>query len=263
MAKSKWEKDESEKEVRERWDKVWIERESLLRNTFGETSPRGCVVSFSWSEPRLIIPGACALAFPPTKPRRTHWLYVTHGLTQPLNPSGIATPEHPSEYGWEFGVQTGSKVDWATDLLYEILSYWRETENRVDVGHRLPVAFYEERDGIRPLIRDLQEDDPYPPIGEIRALVFWPYLAPPSFLSTKTGYFGVLIGTTITARERELAKETSSAHLLLLLLKAGIGQVSRPNRACVTQKTSWAKEWESISKLTQEEAEELLTKKGK
>jgi hypothetical protein len=75
------------------WEKSFKEREELLRERFGETEPPGYVISFSWDDPDLIIPGACALCFPPQGADRHHWLYLGHWLTQPLEHKIPALPE--------------------------------------------------------------------------------------------------------------------------------------------------------------------------
>ena len=47
------------------WEKTFKEREDLLRDLIGQTDPPGYVISFSWTDVNLVIPGACALCFPP------------------------------------------------------------------------------------------------------------------------------------------------------------------------------------------------------
>ena len=64
--------------------------------------------------------------------------------------------------------------------------------------------------------------------GEIRAVLFWPYLFTDGQLVTGTGKFMVFIATGITEDEWQLARQTTTAHLLLLLCRAGIGQRTVP-----------------------------------
>jgi hypothetical protein len=96
------------------------------------------------------------------------------------------------------------------------------------------------------------------PIGEIRAVLFWPYLFPTSTLVTSTGKFIVLVATGITAREWELAKDTTTAHLLLLLCRAGIAQRTIPDRTCLLSSDKWKAEWMRIERLSPEVCEAEL-----
>ena len=41
------------------WEKTFKEREDLLRDLIGQTDPPGYVISFSWTDVNLVIPGAC------------------------------------------------------------------------------------------------------------------------------------------------------------------------------------------------------------
>jgi len=229
----------------------------MLQERFGDTSPPNWVTSFSWRDPRLVIPGACALTFPPTSDRG-HWLCLTHGLTQPLRPTAAGF-QGVSGYGWEFGITTSQRADWAPYALYEILTYWKRTKRRIEVGHRVPMVFYDRKDGLRPLVRDIQPDDPYQPEGEVRALLFWPYLLHPGELVTSTGSFRLLIGATITQSEWAMAAATSSAHLLLLMVRARVYQTSDPKRNTLTTNPEWSQVWEEVRLLPQPTVERLLS----
>ena len=77
-------------------------------------------------------------------------------------------------------------------------------------------------------------------------------------LATSTGKFLVLVATGITAREWELAKETTTAHVLLHLCRAGIAQRTTPDRACLLANPRWQEEWTEIEKLAPEECEAEL-----
>lgn len=239
------------------WEETFKEREELLRATFGTTSPLGWVTAFSWDHPRLMIPGACALTFPP-KDHRKLWLCLSHGLTQPLNPIPRTRPGDQSAYGWEFGILTPNECDWSPLILYELLTYIKETDVTIGPGQRVPMVFYEEGGKVRPQLRDLQLDDPYLPLGEMRALLIWPYLFYPERFTTSTGSFGILIGTSITGREWEMAKDTSTGHVLLLLLKTGIGQLSDISRTSIWDVGSYTEEWEQIRHLPEPDVEDQL-----
>src|SRR5215510_14396670 len=74
------------------WERTWKEREDEVRRRFGPTEPPGWVTGYSWPDIRL--PGACGLTFPPVNDisdqrgawhLRHDWLYLSLGLTQPLD----------------------------------------------------------------------------------------------------------------------------------------------------------------------------------
>ncbi len=241
------------------WEKSFKEREELLRERFGQTDPPGYVNSFSWDDPELIIPGACALCFPPQSADRHHWLYLGHGLTQPLGPQP-PIPGRWSGYGCEFGIVARDKSPWAVEILYQLMTYWKSAGATIGIGHRVPVAFFDRNSGgqVQPKLGMVHDSDPVPPVGEMRALLFWKYGLQPTPLWTNTGYFDILIGTTITQSEWQMTRETSSAHVLLLLSRAGIGQESELERATVTADPRWAVEWDEIRALPDDEVLRLL-----
>jgi hypothetical protein len=240
------------------WQTAWQEREAFLRRQFGETCPPQAVFPFSWNRIDLIVPGGCALVFPPSGHERSSWLHLSLGLTQPLCLSDVVGSDAPSGYGWEFGVLTSENNSWPLGVLFEVMTYLKESNNRIDVGHRVPMVFYKNGDGIQPALRDVEDADEQEPIGDVRAMLFWRYLQSSQRFVTSTGHFGILIGTAITGEEWEMAKVSSSTHLLLLMLRAGIGQVSDLSRSTVTTNPRWAEEWEVIRQYTQQEAEHAL-----
>ena len=96
------------------------------------------------------------------------------------------------------------------------------------------------------------------PVGEIRAVLFWRYLFPDWEFLTSTGKFIILIATGITEREWQLAKQTTTAHLLLLLCRSGIAQRTLVNRKCLLDNPRWQDEWRQIEKLAPEECDRQL-----
>ena len=96
--------------------------------------------------------------------------------------------------------------------------------------------------------------------GEIRAVLFWPYLFPDGQLVTSTGKFMVFIATAITADEWELAKQSTTAHLLLLLCRAGIRQRTIPGRSSLLREERWRKEWDVVKRLAPQECEAEVEK---
>jgi hypothetical protein len=241
------------------WEATWRERESLFSKVFGETFPPGKVISFSWDDLNLMIPGGCALVFPPALPRRPEWLTISHGLTQPSEPPESDTTDVASGYGYEFGFLTRSKATWCPDALRQLMTYLRQSGASIERGHRVPMWFSSNSDssyvatlGKHPFGSKAQL------FGEMRAVLFWPYMHHPAGFSTSTGYFSILLGTTITQSEWEMAKETSTSHLLLILFEAGIGQESDLGRKTVTSDKQWRDRWQQLSKLPQAVVDEML-----
>jgi hypothetical protein len=243
----------SEDRFRIWWETTFKEREDTLRETFGITDPPAWVHSFSWTDFDDVIPGACALVFPP-QGRRDQWLYLSHGLTQPGSPSEAKVSEK-SGYGYELALTTRERWEWPIDALYWILTYCKQSDQRLDLGHRLPFWFQLGADGsLLPTIGG----EPASAHGETRAMVFWLYHEAPNRFITETGYFWILAGTTITADEWQLAKDTSSVHLLLLLHRAGVGQSCDVARRSVLDEAQSRATWKKLQQLTLEEAESQL-----
>ena len=253
----------SDREYQDWWEKVWREREDLFKRTFGETSPPGTVIAFSWDDFELTVPGGCALVFPPALPRRHEWLTISHGLTQPLEPVEETAAEVVSGYGSEFGFLTKSREAWCPDALWYLLTYIRQNEALIDRGHRVPMWFSTTDDGnVAPILGKVPPASEAKPLGEMRALLFWPYMAHPGVFSTSTGRFSLLIGTTITQPEWELAKATSTSHLLMLLFEAGVEQRSDLRRESLTKDRKWQSRWEEISRMPMEAIDQLLLQLG-
>lgn len=122
------------------WEGAFKEREDVLRERFAQTEPPVYVISFSWSDPALIIPGACCLCFPPDSAERSQWLFLSHGLTQPRKPQSPVRGQW-SGYGCEFGVLTGDRSPWAIEVLYQLLTYLRGSQATIGIGHQHRIEF--------------------------------------------------------------------------------------------------------------------------
>jgi hypothetical protein len=259
------------------WERTWREREEELTRAFGQShppgSPEGYVVSFSWDDWSLCVPGACAMVFPPEpgggavgRETRNDWLYLTHGLTQPAGPEAVVAGrkagQSRSGYGWEFGIIVGEPAEWVPQLLKGLVTYTR-TGEPLDEGHLFQLSYREEDGSLSPFEIFAKEREQAPD-GASAVLLFWPYLLCRSTFMTETGKFGILIGTTITEDEYQAARATTSAHVLLLLCKAGIGQRSDPVRTSVLKDRQRAEEWRRIQTLDfQLAVKELNAGKGR
>jgi suppressor of fused protein SUFU len=244
------------------WERTWQERHDEIHRAFGDTFPPKTVVSFSWKD-RIRCPGGCALHLPPIEAsrdplrhRRDDWLYLTMGLSQPLDEKQVETERAAgksySSFGFEFAFVTPNECTWATQALYYFITYLTDGE-RIKWGDRFPFGFHRRATGELAVYTGDGESAGLTPIGEMRAVLFWPYLFPDSTLVTSTGKFMVMVATGITSREWELAKQTTTAHVLLLLCRAGIVQRTIPERQCLLASAKWRSEWSQIEKMSPDE----------
>src|SRR5688572_21796548 len=98
------------------WERTWRERSAEIERLFGKTEPPDTVTAFHHRE-SFLCPGACALTFPPREEsrdpprhRRDDWLYLSLGLSQPLDRKQVdkarAAGSASSGYGIEFAFVT-------------------------------------------------------------------------------------------------------------------------------------------------------------
>ncbi|MEX2216335.1 MAG: hypothetical protein WD768_19645 [Phycisphaeraceae bacterium] len=235
------------------WEQRWKERSDTIRDAFGETIPPGMVTSFSFDEPDLIVPGACAMTFAPTE-SRPFYLHMTQGITQPL--------KRGSEYSatkWEFGVYTHDNINWPKQFLYDLVTCWSEMKGRIEVGHAFPVSFFKDSHGeLDCAVTDLNDFTDL--VGPMRYLYLWPSLLDRVLLQTSVGDFYIMAATLATMGEVELADELTPPHLLLLLARLGLGQVSNPHRCCATDHPKFEQTWCQVKALHHDDAVRELNK---
>lgn len=114
-----------------------------------------------------------------------------------------------------------------------------------------------DRDGLDVFI-GLPTEPGFNPVGDIRAMLFWPYLFPDASFITSTGKSIIYVATGITDDEWKLAKATTSQHVLLLLCRAGVGQRTDAMRHSVLIDPQWKEEWQHIASLDGKQAYEEL-----
>ncbi len=243
------------------WERTWQERQQEVGRWFGRTDPPGVVTAFSWKDIRL--PGACGLSFPPVlhpkgdEQLRQHWLYLTLGLTQPLNEEQMrkerAAGKKYSSHGYELGILTKEKASWPTEALYLFLTHITEGV-AIKWGERFAFGFHGTENGSFGVFTGEPTEPRLEAIGEIRAVLFWPYLSPCRTFLTSTGNAMIMIATGITADEWELAKASTTAHVLLLLCRSGVGQLTDFNRHSVLKNPKWREEWQRIAGMDGGEA---------
>jgi hypothetical protein len=249
------------------WERTWVEHGDVLKRAYGYTSPPETVISFSWPD-RPRCPGACALALPPVESsrdplrhRRDDWLYLTMGLSQPLDRKQVKAEREDgrsySAYGIELGFVVPNQCDWPADALHGFMTH---ITDGVDIkwGDRFAFGFTELPDGRLGGFTGNPEQVGVPAVGNIRAVLFWRYLFPDWEFVTSTGKFMVLIATGITDHEWQAAKETTTVHLQLLLCLSGIGQRTIVERRCLFASSRWQEEWDRIKGWAPEECDRVL-----
>jgi hypothetical protein len=189
--------------------------------------------------------------------RRDHWLYLTLGLTQPLDEDQVkrerAAGKQYSSYGFELGVLTDERVNWPSEALYLFLSHVTEGL-QLNWGDRFAFGFHRKTEDELGVFTGRPSDLGIEPVGDIRAVLFWPYLLPDTEFVTSTGNATIYIATGITEDEWQLAKSTTTAHVLLLLCRAGIHQRTDPMRSSLLSVPRWKAEWQKIAELDGEQA---------
>lgn len=228
------------------WTRRWTERLAAVRAVLGETFEPGMVRSFSWKD--YILPGACALSYELSD---GGFLYMTLGLTQPLNSSDSAYP-------WEFSVRTKEQADWPVDLLYQLVSQWLWENGSMWFGYHLPLKFFIGHDGkMWPSISDCIKDSEA--VGTMHGLYLWTDFSRFRF-QVSSGDFGLLTLVAVTADEDQLATETTPAHLTLLLRRMGAGEICDPYRRSVLDVPGASDEWRRIKHLSHDDAFDELQK---
>ena len=234
------------------WATTWLEKERIIGNAYGTESPAN-VIAFDWDDIDLRIPGACAMQFCPHPKNNMRNIVASFGLSQPIGPEAVTSPEAPSGEGYEIAFATSVEAHWAIGLIGQLLTYVRESSTVIGRGHRLPVWYRNSGEGVlgKPEVNEV-------PFGNMRWIVVWPDLRNPGGFDSTTGYFNVYFCTTITTEEWEFTKKTSSAHVVLLLAELGYAQTSELNRKdTVTDPTSQNRV-QRILKLSTEQAEREL-----
>jgi hypothetical protein len=233
-------------------------RHGAYLHAFGLSEPPGASEGATLPFPAALedaIPGGVVHAYPPDEERgRASWLFVTAGVSTP-------PPGRTGRWlGTEFAVETPGFADWAPGLLFQLAGYaniFRERD--LGAGDRFPVCFGQPGRGAEPFLFELL------PAGVDRvtataAVVLWPLAALPERTLAGGDRLALLQATTITAGELALAEATSTAHLLLLLARLGLGRASDPLRPCATTHARFAAEWERAARLSYSELAPLLAR---
>jgi hypothetical protein len=193
--------------------------------------------------------------------QRTDWLYLTLGLARPLDKAQLRCEREAgkaySSYGFELGLVTKDPYSWATQLLYLFLTHVTDGV-QIKWGDRFAFGLREVGDTKLEPYTGNAEELGFSPFGELRAVLFWPFLFPEASFITSTGKAEIFIATGITQDEWKAAKDTTTAQLLLLLCRAGIWQRTDPVRQSVFNEDRWRVQWREIVAMGGEEAHREL-----
>lgn len=181
------------------------------------------------------------------------YLHMTMGLTQPV-------AEGEKAYPWEFSVRTAGNQEWASDLLYQMLTQWHWKKGGIWFGSLLPLVFFTDRGG--KLWSGMTDDaSGLNVVGSIRGLYLWTDERCLRF-SVSTGAFSLLSIVGVTEEEVRLANETTPAHLMLLLRRIGVTQVCDPHRRSVLSLPGATEEWDRIKGMLHDDALDELQREA-
>ncbi len=218
------------------WSALWDERERAVLSVMGDLDPPDRVVPFSWAG--KVLPGACALCFPPSE-ARDHYTYMTLGPTQPAD-IGM------SPLCWEFAINVGAPAAWPYQVLFDLISHWLYDRAEIGPGYLLPLLFFESVDSC--LCAGLgRAIDKLKVVGAIRGIYLWD-LDHRRF-RVSSGEFGLLIGVPVTNDEIELADRSTPAHLMLLLKRLNVLAAADPMRGSVLERPDAEAHWRQIREL--------------
>lgn len=241
-----------DKAFQEWWATTWREKEDIIVTSYGTEKPTS-VIAYDWDDIDLRIPGACAMQFGPLPKNMMRHIVTSYGLSQPIGPEAVVSPQAPSGDGYEIAFASSGPAPWAIGLIGQLLTYVRESSASIGRGHRLPVWFRNSREGFLG-----KPEDGDVPFGEMHWIVVWPDFGNPGGFDSSTGYFNVYFCTTITTEEWAFAKKTSSAHIVLLLAELGYYQTSELNRKDAITDLANNDRLQRIAKLSTEQAEREL-----
>ena len=123
-------------------------------------------------------------------------------------------------------------------MLHRIMTYMTEGEN-IKWGDRFPFSFHRCSTGALGVQMGNPKHWTLHPWARFGAVLFWPFLFLTLQFFTSTGKFMVMVATGITQREWELAKQTTTVHVQLLLCRAGVSQRTMPERECLLGNPRW------------------------
>lgn len=210
-----------------------LARENALTKVFG---PLGDVLSPTSERLQMSWPGGGFFEVKPTGDRKS-WIYVTHGLSQPMT-AGELTPrsgEEPSGWGLEYVLSSPVKADsWAPDFLIDNVAYLLFDDS--------PRPFLP---GERAKSKVLGERSKSSTLGALIAVQCPDY---DGDLRLPGGFCQLIHLVGITPAELEKAKSLGATDrgtrvLLRVLYRYGHGVDTDPARACTTTKPDFERVW--------------------
>lgn len=227
-------------------------REHALHSIYGPTDPLDRILSPC--DPSLLVnwPGGGIYQYPPNG-SRTSWHYVTSGLSQPDfdddgNPEPIVDDdgERYSGFGIELVISAIEKVEWAPDVLINLVKYllFQETARIILPGDRIPCKGPLVLDMTTPLTYLVATDSTeyetniLLPVGQCRLVH--------------------LVGCTQGEIDAALTMGRGTAGSIVLcrvLREMGVGFDSIPDRTCLTSDSRFAATWERVKSACESEWE--------
>lgn len=236
---------------RTRWEATWRQRMESVKAAFGPTEPPDQVRSFDIADPRIIVPGACAVTFAQPAAHDAR-LTISLGLSQPLDAESEGNP-------WEFGIYAPKDETWPAELLYDLVVGHASHPGWLAEGHCLPLTFFRNQNGELDCGSFHADAEPLIfPVGHLRSLYLWRDLSQRTSIRTEQGEFFVMVATGITEDEERAGDTTSPAHVLLVLREMQIGQVTDPHRRSIFELPGSREAWQRIRLLTHDEVLEQL-----
>lgn len=204
-----------------------LSREKVLAEQFGTTSPSDVVFKPASEHLDLAIPGFAFLRYPPSD-RHPFWLYVTHGLSQPMEANDLEASGGLSGFGVEFALATSAEESWPLRMLESVTSYTLTAEKLILPLHRIPAG-------------DLMEEAPG---GHLLAVEDPGYKTQFHSIS---GTFHIVHLVGVTASEIHKAKShagtVGSAILECALRKFGLVCVTDRQRLSIVGRTGFDAIW--------------------
>ena len=220
-------------------------REDALLQIFGETEPKGQILSPAEPDLTLNWPGGGVHPYAPRE-GRTGWHYVTHGLAQPFVDAVDAPPkaadapqEGPSGFGIELVISTPAETAWAPQLLLNFVRYlFFDDEAAVfHPGDRIPC----------PAFADVQKGTKISHLICVQSPEYASELLLPGGTCTLVHLMGVT--SAEIARAKSMGPSGPGTEVLFAtLLALGIPPTSDLTRKCATLDRRFDKTWREHAK---------------
>jgi hypothetical protein len=205
---------------------------------YGAIFGAGRILSPSDANLMLNWPGGGVYQYRPGSGRRG-WHYVTHGLSQPEQPSMETETDKNAASGWgiELVISTPAECKWAPDVLFNLVNYLLFQPSSRPIWPRHSLAC----------------DGPLVPGSKTKLNHLLATLSPEyeNAIRLPGGHCDLvhLVGVTQAEIGKALALGPDSAGSMILeevLFRLGAGVLSDPDRACLTAHPKFAATWTAV-----------------